>query len=41
VDLPPVPQMISRPRSNPYFFWYADELGIETSGDGEKGDATS
>jgi len=41
VDLPPVPQMIMRPRSNPYFFWYADELGIKTSGNGEKGDVTS
>jgi sulfite reductase alpha subunit len=41
VDLPPVPQMVSRPRSNPYFFWYDDELGIETSGNGGKGDATS
>ena len=41
VDLPPVPQMVMRPRSNPYFFWYDDELGIETSGNGGKGDATS
>ncbi len=41
VDLPPVPQMVSRPRSNPYFFWYDDELGIEPSGNGEKGEATS
>ncbi len=40
VDLPPVPQMIMRPRSNPYFFWYDDELGIETSGNGE-GSVTS
>jgi len=26
IDLPPVPQMIFRPRANPYFFWYPDEL---------------
>ncbi len=38
VDLPPVPQMVSRPRSNPYFFWNADELGTNGSDDGEKGD---
>ena len=38
VDLPPVPQMVLRPRSNPYFFWYPDELGIESSGDGKKGE---
>jgi sulfite reductase alpha subunit len=41
VDLPPVPQMVMRPRSNPYFFWYDDELGIKTSGNGGKGDATT
>jgi sulfite reductase alpha subunit len=41
VDLPPVPQMVAQPRSNPYFFWQPDELGIETSDDGEKGNGTS
>ena len=41
VGLPPVPQMVSRPRSNPYFFWQPEELGIETSDNGGKGDATS
>jgi sulfite reductase alpha subunit len=41
VDLPPVPQMVSRPRSNPYFFWQPEELGINGSGDAEKGKVTS
>jgi sulfite reductase alpha subunit len=41
VDLPPVPQMVMRPRSNPYFFWFDDELGIETSNNGGNGDVTS
>lgn len=26
MDLPPVPQMIKRPRSNPYYFWDAEEV---------------
>lgn len=26
VGLPPVPQMVYRPRANPYFFWYPEEL---------------
>ncbi len=38
VDLPPVPQMVYRPRSNPYFFWYPEELGLQPSGNGEKGE---
>ncbi len=38
VGLPPVPQMVMRPRSNPYYFWYPDELGIEPSGNGDKGE---
>ncbi|MEA1959984.1 MAG: sulfite reductase, dissimilatory-type subunit alpha, partial [Bacillota bacterium] len=26
VDLPAVPQMVFRPRANPYVFWDQDEL---------------
>ncbi|MHB1414357.1 MAG: dissimilatory-type sulfite reductase subunit alpha, partial [Chloroflexota bacterium] len=26
VDLPPIPQMVMAPRSNPYYFWDADEV---------------
>ncbi len=29
VDLPPVPQMVYRPRANPYVFWQEDELKEE------------
>ena len=31
VGLPPVPQMVSRPRANPYFFWDPAELGSDGS----------
>jgi len=31
VGLPPVPQMVSRPRANPYFFWNQEELGSNGS----------
>ncbi len=26
IGLPPTPQMVTRPRANPYYFWSADEV---------------
>jgi sulfite reductase alpha subunit len=26
IGLPPLPQMVSRPRANPYYFWKPEEL---------------
>jgi len=38
VGLPPVPQMVLRPRANPYYFW--PELGGNGAGEEQKGEVT-
>ena len=36
IGLKPIPQMVSEPRSNPYYFWWPEELVIEPKCEAEE-----
>jgi sulfite reductase alpha subunit len=36
MDLEPVPQMVRSPRTNPYYFWWPEELGLQPAAEQEE-----